>query len=234
MGKVIGIDLGTTNCCVAVLEGGAVQIVPNKEGGRTTPTVVGFTDKGERLVGQIAKREAVTNAANTVYAVKRLIGRKFNSREVERMRETSAFEIVDSTNGDARVNVQGRNYSPPELSGIVLQRLKAAAEDFLGEAVTDAIITVPAYFDDTQRQATKDAGKIAGLKVERIINEPTAAALAYGFGKNVHGKIAVFDLGGGPFDISVLEVGGDVFDVIAVGGDTFLGGEDFDNRVIDW
>ncbi|HEX6283644.1 MAG TPA: Hsp70 family protein, partial [Pyrinomonadaceae bacterium] len=172
MGKSIGIDLGTTNCCVAVLEGGAVQIVPNKEGGRTTPTVVGFTEKGERLVGQIAKRQAVTNAANTVYAVKRLIGRKFNSSEVERMRATSAFEIVDSPNGDARVKVQGRNYSPPELSGIVLQRLKAAAEDFLGESVSEAIITVPAYFDDTQRQATKDAGKIAGLKVERIINEP--------------------------------------------------------------
>ena len=183
MGKAIGIDLGTTNCCVAVLEGGTVQIVPNKEGGRTTPTVVGFTEKGERLVGQIAKRQAVTNAANTVYAVKRLIGRKFSSTEVAKMRETSAFEIVDSPNGDARVRVQGRNYSPPELSGIVLQRLKAAAEEFLGEAVTDAIITVPAYFDDTQRQATKDAGKIAGLKVERIINEPTAAALAYGLGK---------------------------------------------------
>src|SRR6266403_446786 len=184
MGKAIGIDLGTTNCCVSVLEGGAVQIVPNKEGGRTTPSVVGFTDKGERLVGQIAKRQAVTNAANTVYAVKRLIGRKYNSTEVQRMRETSAFEIVDSQNGDARVRVQGRSYSPPELSGIVLQRLKAAAEDFLGEPVTDAIITVPAYFDDTQRQATKDAGKIAGLKVERIINEPTAAALAYGLGKS--------------------------------------------------
>jgi len=201
MGKSIGIDLGTTNCCVAVLEGGAVQIVPNKEGGRTTPTVVGFTDKGERLVGQIAKRQAVTNAANTVYAVKRLIGRKFSSREVERMRATSAFDIVDSTNGDARVRVQGRNYSPPELSGIVLQRLKAAAEEFLGESVTDAIITVPAYFDDTQRQATKDAGKIAGLKIERIINEPTAAALAYGLKKSDSERIAVYDLGGGTFDI---------------------------------
>src|SRR4026208_616544 len=164
MGKSIGIDLGTTNCCVSVLEGGAVQIVPNKEGGRTTPTVVGFTEKGERLVGQIAKRQAVTNAANTVYAVKRLIGRQFGSAEVKRMRETSAFEIVDSSNGDARVQVQGRSYSPPELSGIVLQRLKAAAEEFLGEPVTDAIITVPAYFDDTQRQATKDAGKQPGRK----------------------------------------------------------------------
>src|SRR4026207_433841 len=202
MGKSIGIDLGTTNCCVAVLEGGAVQIVPNKEGGRTTPSVVGFTDKGERLVGQIAKRQAVTNAANTVYAVKRLIGRKFNSEEVKRMRETSSFELVDSPNGDARIRVQGRSYSPPELSGIVLQRLKAAAEDFLGESVTDAIITVPAYFDDTQRQATKDAGKIAGLKVERIINEPTAAALAYGFGKKKKDQtIAVYDFGGGTLDI---------------------------------
>ena len=234
MGKAIGIDLGTTNCCVAVLEGGAVQIVPNKEGGRTTPTVVGFTEKGERLVGQIAKRQAVTNAANTVYAVKRLIGRKFNSPEVARMRETSAFEIVDSPNGDARVHVQGRSYSPPELSGIVLQRLKAAAEDFLGEAVTDAIITVPAYFDDTQRQATKDAGKIAGLQVERIINEPTAAALAYGLGKSNSERIAVYDLGGGTFDISILEMNDGVFEVLSTSGNTFLGGEDFDERIMNW
>jgi molecular chaperone DnaK len=234
MGKAIGIDLGTTNCCVSVLEGGAVQIVPNKEGGRTTPTVVGFTDKGERLVGQIAKRQAVTNAANTVYAVKRLIGRKFSSTEVGRMRETSAFEIVDSPNGDARVRVQGRNYSPPELSGIVLQRLKAAAEDFLGETVTDAIITVPAYFDDTQRQATKDAGKIAGLTVERIINEPTAAALAYGLGKSGVERIAVYDLGGGTFDISILEMNDGVFEVLSTSGNTFLGGEDFDERIMSW
>ena len=234
MGKAIGIDLGTTNCCVAVLEGGAVQIVPNKEGGRTTPTVVGFTDKGERLVGQIAKRQAVTNASNTVYAVKRLIGRKFDSREVSKMRETSAFEIVDSPNGDARVRVQNRNYSPPELSGIVLQRLKAAAEDFLGESVTDAIITVPAYFDDTQRQATKDAGKIAGLKIERIINEPTAAALAYGLGKSSTERIAVYDLGGGTFDISILEMNDGVFDVLSTSGNTFLGGEDFDERIMSW
>lgn len=234
MGKSIGIDLGTTNCCVAVLEGGAVQIVPNKEGGRTTPTVVGFTEKGERLVGQIAKRQAVTNAANTVYAVKRLIGRKFSSEEVDKMRETSPFEIVDSPNGDARIRVQGRNYSPPELSGIVLQRLKAAAEDFLGEAVTDAIITVPAYFDDTQRQATKDAGKIAGLKVERIINEPTAAALAYGLGKSDVERIAVYDLGGGTFDISILEMNDGVFEVLSTSGNTFLGGEDFDERIMSW
>lgn len=234
MGKSIGIDLGTTNCCVAVLEGGAVQIVPNKEGGRTTPTVVGFTEKGERLVGQIAKRQAVTNAANTVYAVKRLIGRKFSSKEVGKMRETSAFEIVDSPNGDARVRVQGRNYSPPELSGIVLQRLKSAAEEFLGEAVTDAIITVPAYFDDTQRQATKDAGKIAGLKIERIINEPTAAALAYGLGKADVERIAVYDLGGGTFDISILEMNDGVFEVLSTSGNTFLGGEDFDERIMSW
>ena len=234
MGKIIGIDLGTTNCCVAVLEGGTVQIVPNKEGGRTTPSVVGFTDKGERLVGQIAKRQAVTNASNTVYAVKRLIGRKFDSTEAQRMRESAPFEIVDSQNGDARVRVQGRVYSPPELSGIVLQRLKAAAEDFLGEAVADAIITVPAYFDDTQRQATKDAGKIAGLQVERIINEPTAAALAYGLGKSEAEKIAVYDLGGGTFDISILEMSNGVFEVLSTSGNTYLGGEDFDERIMNW
>src|ERR1041384_340672 len=234
MGKVIGIDLGTTNCCVAVLEGGTVQIIPNKEGGRTTPSVVGFTDKGERLVGQIAKRQAVTNASNTVYAVKRLIGRKFDPPETQRMRETAPFEIVDSQNGDARISVQGRVYSPPELSGIVLQRLKAAAEDFLGEPVADAIITVPAYFDDTQRQATKDAGKIAGLNVERIINEPTAAALAYGLGKSESEKIAVYDLGGGTFDISILEMNNGVFEVMSTSGNTYLGGEDFDERIMNW
>jgi len=234
MGKVIGIDLGTTNCCVSVMEGGAVQIVPNKEGGRTTPTVVGFTDKGERLVGQIAKRQAVTNATNTVYAVKRLIGRKFNSPEVQRMRDTAPFEIVDTPNGDAHIRVQGRIYSPQEISGIVLQRLKAAAEDFLGEAVTEAIVTVPAYFDDTQRQATKDASKIAGLKVERIINEPTAAALAYGLGKSESERIVVYDLGGGTFDVSILEMNEGVFEVLSTSGNTFLGGEDFDERIITW
>ena len=233
MGKTIGIDLGTTNCCVSVLEGGAVQIVPNKEGGRTTPSVVGFTDKGERLVGQIAKRQAVTNASNTVYAVKRLIGRKHKSPEVARMSETAPFEIVDSPNGDAHVSVESQ-LQPPELSGIVLQRLKAAAEDFLGESVTDAIITVPAYFDDTQRQATKDAGQIAGLKVERIINEPTAAALAYGFGKSEVERIAVYDLGGGTFDISILEMNQGVFEVLSTSGNTFLGGEDFDERIMNW
>ncbi|PYS90313.1 MAG: molecular chaperone DnaK [Acidobacteria bacterium] len=235
MGKVIGIDLGTTNCCVAVLEGGAVQIIPNKEGGRTTPSVVGFTDKGERLVGQIAKRQAVTNAANTVYAVKRLIGRKFNSPEVQRAHETSPFEIIDAqNNGDARMRVQGRVYSPQEISGLVLQRLKAAAEDFLGESIAEAVITVPAYFDDTQRQATKDAGKIAGLKIERIINEPTAAALAYGLGRATSERIVVYDLGGGTFDVSILEMSDGVFEVLATSGNTFLGGEDFDERIIGW
>ena len=234
MGKVIGIDLGTTNCCVAVLEGGTVQIIPNKEGGRTTPSVVGFTDKGERLVGQIAKRQAVTNAANTVYAVKRLIGRKFNSPESQKAKESSAFEIIESSNGDARIRVQGRVYSPQEISGIVLQRLKAAAEDFLGEAITEAVVTVPAYFDDTQRQATKDAGKIAGLKIERIINEPTAAALAYGLGREGSERLVVYDLGGGTFDISILEMNDGVFEVLSTSGNTFLGGEDFDDRIIAW
>lgn len=234
MSKIIGIDLGTTNCCVAVLEGGTVQIVPNKEGGRTTPTVIGFTDKGERLVGQIAKRQAVTNAANTVYAVKRLIGRKFASPETQRARDFSAFEIVDSSNGDARVRVQDRIYSPQEISGIVLGQLKAAAEDFLGGSVAEAIVTVPAYFDDTQRQATKDAGQIANLKIERIINEPTAAALAYGLGRAESERVVVYDLGGGTFDVSILEINSGVFDVLATSGNTFLGGEDFDNRIVDW
>lgn len=234
MGKVIGIDLGTTNCCVAVLEGGTVQIVPNKEGGRTTPTVIGFTDKSERLVGQIAKRQAITNAANTVYAVKRLIGRKFDSPEVQRARETVPFEISAAGNGDAHIRMQGRVYSPQEVSSIVLQRLKAAAEDYLGETVSEAIVTVPAYFDDTQRQATKDAGRIAGLNVERIINEPTAAALAYGLGRSESERIAVYDLGGGTFDISILELNDGVFEVLATSGNTFLGGEDFDERIINW
>src|ERR1700742_2208997 len=202
MGKVIGIDLGTTNCCVSVLEGGAVQIIPNKEGARTTPSVVGFTEKDERLVGQIAKRQAVTNPRNTLYAIKRLIGRKYNSPEVEKMRETVPFEIVEAPNGDAHIKVLDRIFSPPEISAIVLQRLKLAAEEFLGDKVTEAIVTVPAYFDDMQRQATRDAGKIAGLEVERIINEPTAAALAYGLDKGeTDEKIAVYDLGGGTFDV---------------------------------
>jgi molecular chaperone DnaK len=234
MSKVIGIDLGTTNCCVTVLEGGTVQIISNKEGGRTTPSVVGFTDKDERLVGQIAKRQAVTNPVNTLHAVKRLIGRKFDSPEVQKMRESVPFEIVEAANGDAHIKVFDRVYSPPEISAIVLQKLKLAAEEFLGEKVKEAIVTVPAYFDDMQRQATRDAGKIAGLEVERIINEPTAAALAYGFGKNKSEKIAVYDLGGGTFDISILEINDGVFEVLATSGNTFLGGEDFDGRIIDW
>jgi molecular chaperone DnaK len=234
MSKVIGIDLGTTNCCVSVLEGGTVQIISNKEGGRTTPSVVGFTDKDERLVGQIAKRQAVTNPANTLYAVKRLIGRKFASPEVEKMRSNVPFEIVEAPNGDAHIKVLDRVYSPPEISAIVLQRLKLAAEEFLGDKIAEAIITVPAYFDDMQRQATRDAGKIAGLEVERIINEPTAAALAYGFGKNKSEKVAVYDLGGGTFDISILEINDGVFEVLSTSGNTFLGGEDFDQRIIDW
>ncbi|HQU94001.1 MAG TPA: molecular chaperone DnaK [Pyrinomonadaceae bacterium] len=234
MSKVIGIDLGTTNCCVSVLENGAVQIISNKEGGRTTPSVVAFTDKDERLVGQIAKRQAVTNPANTLHAVKRLIGRKYSAPEVEKMRETVPFEIVEAPNGDAHIKVLDRVYSPPEISAIVLQRLKTAAEEFLGDKISEAIITVPAYFDDMQRQATRDAGKIAGLEVERIINEPTAAALAYGFGKNKSEKVAVYDLGGGTFDISILEINDGVFEVLSTSGNTFLGGEDFDQRIIDW
>jgi molecular chaperone DnaK len=216
------------------LEGGTVQIISNKEGGRTTPSVVGFTDKDERLVGQIAKRQAVTNPANTLYAVKRLIGRKYDSPEVEKMRETVPFEIVEAPNGDAHIRVLDRTYSPPEISAIVLQRLKLAAEEFLGDKITEAIVTVPAYFDDMQRQATRDAGKIAGLEVERIINEPTAAALAYGFGKNKSEKVAVYDLGGGTFDISILEINDGVFEVLSTSGNTFLGGEDFDQRLINW
>ncbi len=234
MSKVIGIDLGTTNCCVSVLEGGTVQIISNKEGGRTTPSVIGFTEKDERLVGQIAKRQAVTNPTNTLYAVKRLIGRRYNSPEVEKMRETVPFEIVEAPNGDAHIRVLDRIFSPPEISAIVLQRLKLAAEEFLGETVTEAIITVPAYFDDAQRQATRDAGKIAGLEVERIINEPTAAALAYGFDKNKSERVVVYDLGGGTFDISIMEINDGVFEVLSTSGNTFLGGEDFDQRIIEW
>ena len=234
MGKVIGIDLGTTNSCVAILEGGVTQIVPNKEGGRTTPSVVAFTEKGERLIGQIAKRQAITNSANTIYAVKRLMGRKFDSAEVQRACEVCSYEITEAANGDCRVRVRGRDYSPPEISAILLQRLKLAAEEFLGDEVTEAIITVPAYFDDIQRQATKDAGKIAGLTVQRIINEPTAAALAYGLGKRDNERIAVYDLGGGTFDISIMEMADGVFEVLSTCGDSFLGGEDFDQRIVDW
>ncbi len=235
MGKVIGIDLGTTNSCVAVMEGGVPQVIPNQEGARTTPSIVGFTAKGERLVGQIAKRQALTNPKNTVFAVKRLIGRKYNSTEVEQARRFMPYLLVEAPNGDVHIQIEDKVYSPPEISAFVLQKLKAAAEDYLGEPVEDAIITVPAYFNDPQRQATKDAGMIAGLKVSRIINEPTAAALAYGLNKTNKGQmVAVYDLGGGTFDISILEMAEGLFQVRATGGDTFLGGEDFDQRVIDW
>jgi molecular chaperone DnaK len=234
MAKIIGIDLGTTNSCVAVIEGGAAQVIPNKEGGRTTPSVVGFTEKGERLVGQIAKRQAVTNAKNTVYAVKRLIGRKFDTSEVNQAIQVLPYELVPSEKKDVRIRILGRDFSPPEISALILQRLKASAEDFLGEEIAEAIITVPAYFDDHQRQATKDAGKIAGLNVQRIINEPTAAALAYGLGKRENEKIAIYDLGGGTFDISILEMNEGVFEVLATCGDSFLGGEDFDQRIMEW
>ena len=234
MSKVIGIDLGTTNSCVAVMEGGAPQVIPNQEGARTTPSIVGFTAKGERLVGQIAKRQALTNPKNTVFAVKRLIGRKYNSTEVEQSRRFLPYALTEAPNGDVHLQIEDKIYSPPEISSFVLQKLKAAAEDYLGEPVEEAIITVPAYFNDPQRQATKDAGLIAGLKVSRIINEPTAAALAYGL-KNARGQfVAVYDLGGGTFDISILEMAEGLFQVRATGGDTFLGGEDFDQRVIDW
>ena len=234
MGKTIGIDLGTTNSCVAVMEGGVPQVIPNQEGARTTPSIVGFTAKGERLVGQIAKRQALTNPRNTVYAVKRLIGRKFESPEVEQAKRNIPYTLMKSPNGDVHIQIDDKIYSPPEISAFVLQKLKAAAEDYLGEAVDDAIITVPAYFTDPQRQATRDAGLIAGLKVSRIINEPTAAALAYGL-KNARGQfVAVYDLGGGTFDISILELAEGLFQVRSTGGDTFLGGEDFDQRVIDW
>jgi len=234
MSKVIGIDLGTTNSCVAIMEGGEPIVIANAEGSRTTPSMVAFADNGERLVGQQAKRQAVTNPENTLYAIKRLIGRKFDSEAVRRDIAISPFKIVKADNNDAWVEVRDKRYSPPEISAIVLQKMRQTAEDYLGTSVTDAVITVPAYFDDSQRQATKDAGKIAGLNVLRIINEPTAAALAYGLDKKKEEKVAVFDLGGGTFDISILELGDGVFEVKSTNGDTFLGGEDFDQFVIDW
>ena len=235
MGKVVGIDLGTTNCCVAVLEGGAVQIVPNKEGGRTTPTVVGFTDKGERLVGQIAKRQAITNPQNTVYAVKRLIGRKYRDPNIDRARQVLPYVLSEAVNGDVKVEIRDRHYSPEEISALILRELKDFVEDSLQEEVREAVITVPAYFNDSQRQATKDAGKIAGLDVVRILNEPTAAALAYGLERQEGtNTIAVYDLGGGTFDISILQLSQGVFEVRATSGDTYLGGEDFDQRIMDW
>ncbi|MCD4755980.1 MAG: molecular chaperone DnaK [Deltaproteobacteria bacterium] len=234
MSKVIGIDLGTTNSCVAIMEGGDPKVLNNAEGGRTTPSVVAFTDKGERLVGMLAKRQAVTNAENTVFAVKRLIGRKFGDAEVRKSKEIAPFKIVQGSSGDACVEIGGKQYSSAEISAMVLGKMKQTADDYLGEKVTDAVITVPAYFNDSQRQATKDAGRIAGLNVLRIINEPTAAALAYGLDKKSEEKIAVFDLGGGTFDVSILEIGEGVFEVKATNGDTFLGGEDFDLRIVDW
>ncbi|MDA8088939.1 MAG: molecular chaperone DnaK [Nitrospiraceae bacterium] len=234
MGKAIGIDLGTTNSVVAVVMGGEPIVIPNQEGSRTTPSVVAFTEKGERLVGQIAKRQAITNPENTVFSIKRLMGRKFTSAEAKHAMERLPYKIEEAPNGDAHVLARGKQYSPPEISAMILQKLKQAAEDYLGEPVTDAVITVPAYFDDSQRQATKDAGRIAGLNVLRIINEPTAAALAYGLDKKKEEKIAVYDLGGGTFDISILEIGEGVIEVKSTNGDTYLGGDDFDMRVMDW
>jgi len=234
MSKVVGIDLGTTNSVVAIMEGSDPSVIANSEGGRTTPSVVAFGKDGERLVGQVAKRQAVTNPENTIFAVKRLMGRKLGDREVQRVVTTLPYHVTKASNGDARVKVRGKDYSPAEISAFVLQKMKQTAEDHLGEKVTEAVITVPAYFNDSQRQATKDAGRIAGLEVLRIINEPTAAALAYGMDKRKSGTIAVYDLGGGTFDVSILEIGDGVFEVKATNGDTFLGGEDFDARIIDW
>ena len=234
MGKLIGIDLGTTNSCVAVMEGGDPVVIANAEGSRTTPSIVAFTDGGERLVGQTAKRQAVTNPENTVFAVKRLIGRKYDSPEVQNDIKILPYKISKASNGDASVSVRGKDYSPAEISAMILQKMRETAEDYLGEKITEAVITVPAYFNDSQRQATKDAGRIAGLKVERIINEPTAASLAFGLDKKGDRKIAVFDLGGGTFDISILEIGDGVFEVKSTNGDTHLGGEDFDLRIIEY
>jgi molecular chaperone DnaK len=234
MGKVIGIDLGTTNSCVAVVEGGDPQVITNSEGARTTPSTVAFAENGERLTGQVARRQAVTNPENTVFAIKRLIGRRFDDSDVQAASALLPYKVVRSDNGDAWVESRGTSYNPAEISAFILQKMKQTAEDYLGEEVTEAVVTVPAYFNDSQRQATKDAGKIAGLEVKRIINEPTAAALAYGLDKKADEKIAVFDLGGGTFDISILEVGDGVFEVKSTHGDTFLGGEDFDQRIIDY
>lgn len=234
MGKVIGIDLGTTNSCVAVMEGGEPVVIPNAEGARTTPSVVAITKSGERLVGEVAKRQAITNPENTVYSIKRFMGRKYDDPEVDRDRRLVPYKVTRASNGDAWVEIQGKSYSPPEISAMILQKLKADAEAYLGERVTQAVITVPAYFNDAQRQATKDAGRIAGLEVMRIINEPTAASLAYGLDKKKDERIAVYDLGGGTFDISILELGDGVFEVKSTNGDTHLGGDDFDLRIITW
>jgi len=232
--KVIGIDLGTTNSVVAIMEGGQPKVIINAEGMATTPSVVAFTESGERLVGMLAKRQAITNSQNTIFSIKRLIGRKYDAPEVEKAKKILPYKIVPSDNNDAWVEVRGKKYAPQEISAMILQKLKKTAEDYLGETVTDAVITVPAYFNDSQRQATKDAGKIAGLNVLRIINEPTAAALAYGLDKKKDEKIAVYDLGGGTFDISILELGDGVFEVKSTNGDTFLGGDDFDMRIVEW
>ena len=234
MAKIIGIDLGTTNSCVAVVDVTTPQVIPNREGSRTTPSVVGFTEDGERLVGQIAKRQAITNPFNTIFAIKRLIGRKFDSDEVGRAKNVLPYQVVPASNGDVKVKIRDREYSPEEVSAFVLMEIKAFAEDFLGEEITEAIITVPAYFNDSQRQATRDAGKIAGLDVLRIINEPTAAALAYGLDNKKNQLIAVYDLGGGTFDISILKLEEGLFEVLSTSGDTYLGGEDFDKRIMDW
>ena len=234
MSKVIGIDLGTTNSCVAVMDGKEPRVIENAEGARTTPSIIGFTKDDERLVGQPAKRQAVTNPENTVYAIKRLIGRRFKDKDVQDMKDKAPFKIVEGDNGDAWVEIDGEKMAPSQISAMILQKMKETAESHLGEDVTQAVITVPAYFNDSQRQATKDAGKIAGLEVLRIINEPTAAALAYGLDKKSTGTIVVYDLGGGTFDVSVLEIGDGVFEVKSTNGDTFLGGEDFDTRVIDY
>jgi molecular chaperone DnaK len=233
--KAIGIDLGTTNCCVAVMEGGSPRVIASHEGGRTTPSIVAFTSRGERLVGQIAKRQSLTNPHSTVYAVKRLIGRKFDSPEVAKAMQLVPYQIVPSENGDAWIRVRNKDYSSPEISSFLLRHLKEMAEDYLGTQVTDAVITTPAYFNDAQRQATKDAGRIAGLNVLRILNEPTSASLAYGMDEGTASrKLAVYDLGGGTFDISILQLGEGVFEVKSTSGDTFLGGEDFDQRIVDW
>jgi len=234
MSKVIGIDLGTTNSCVAIMEGKDPKVITNPEGGRTTPSMVAWNNSGERLSGQAAKRQAITNPENTVFAVKRLIGRKYSSKEAQRDKKICPYEIVQASNGDVHIEIQGKAHSPAEISSHILQAMKKTAEEYLGETVSEAVITVPAYFNDSQRQATKDAGKIAGLKVLRIINEPTAASLAYGLDKKKDEKIAVFDLGGGTFDISILEIGEGVFEVKSTHGDTHLGGEDFDQEIIDY
>ncbi len=234
MSKVIGIDLGTTNSCVAVMDGSSAKVIENAEGARTTPSMVAFSDAGERLVGQPAKRQAVTNPQDTLFAIKRLIGRRFDDPVTEKDRKVVPYNIIKGDNGDAWVEAEGKNYSPSQISAFILQKMKETAESYLGETVEQAVITVPAYFNDSQRQATKDAGKIAGLEVLRIINEPTAAALAYGLEKKDSGTIVVYDLGGGTFDVSVLEIGDGVFEVKSTNGDTFLGGEDFDNRIVDY